>query len=350
VDMQQEVQILLRAFGVGETAPALAPMPEPARTAPEPAPAPAVAILLGAGQETADRALADLSNMYRNLQLQAGRVLTLFGSNAPCEVINRHFAAVEDYVAAAGNIFQQLTAQGFTVVQKLYNLQGQQVGEQKGPTPVRPAYFEPCKGGSGINGFGFGRFAGQPHFGRTVLNLGMVPNSADLGAFPLVAVVIIALVAGGTAVAVTHTIMVNLPSQPVAQVQAQGVWMDNYLTCVERKLKTDPKLAHDKADALCRGLTKPPEPPKPALPMDPTTLIVGVSVLALLAIGGAYAYREYKRRQGTLAPPSPAPPQLAPMPAQTAGLFWDAGDDGGAQLAALDGRDDQAYSMGCPCL
>jgi hypothetical protein len=345
VSMQQEVQVLLRAFGLdaGEPMPALAPAPAPAAV--EPAPAPAVAILLGAGQETADRALADLANMYRNLQVQAGRILTLFGSNAPCEVINRHYQAVESYTAAASNIFQQLTAQGFTVVQKLYNLQGQQVGEQKGPTPVRPAYFEPCRNTSGLGGFG-GRFTGQPHFGRMVLNLGTVPEAADLGAFPLVAVVIIALIAGGTAVAVTHTIMVNLPSQPVAQVEAQGVWMDNYLTCVERKMKADPSLGREKTDALCRGLTKAPEPPKPAVPMDTTTLLVGAGVLAFLVIGGVVAYREYQKRRGAFAPTPPAPPQLAPMPAPAAGagLFWDSDDS--AELAV---QDNQAYSTGCPC-
>lgn len=283
---------LLRAFG-------LAPAEEaPVGWAAMPAPQ-----AMNAGQITADAALANIAEQYRNLQMQAGRILTLFGSNAPCEVINRHYEAVQAYMTAASDVFQQLTRQGFTVVQQLYNLQGEKTGEQKGPEPVKPAYFEPCKsagmGGAGA-GFRSANFRDSTAFAPVVVNVGTLGNGANLGVFPIIAVIVIALIAGGTIVAVTHTIVVNNPALPIKQVEAQGMWMDNYLGCVERSMKNQ-GLDHAHADAACRGLTAPPAPPKP---IDMNQLLfwglIGVGVIGGAALL-AYLIRR-SREQAAFAP------------------------------------------------
>ncbi len=282
----KDVQIFMRALGLAVAEPA------PMGWAAMPAPQGAVA-----GQITADQALANIAEQYRNLQMQAGRILTLFGSNAPCEVINRHYEAVNSYMTAASDVFQQLTKQGFTVVQQLYNLQGEKTGEQKGPEPVKPAYFEPCKsaGMGGAIGFKSASFRDSTATGRMVLNLGATTDNG-LGVLPVIAWIVIALIAGGTVVAVTHTIVVNNPALPIKQVEAQGQWMDNYLGCVERSMKNQ-GLDHAKADAACRGLTAPPEPPKP---LDINQLLmwglVGVGI-----VGGAALLAYLVRRDRTQA-------------------------------------------------
>jgi hypothetical protein len=328
----KDVQILLRAFGFADGL-GMTSMPAPAPPQP-----------MSDSQTTADKALAGLAEQYRNLQLQAGRILTLFGSDAPCEVINRHYAAVDAYMQAANDVFGQLTRQGFTVVQQLYNLQGEKTGEQKGPEAVKPAYFEPCT--SGINGTaGFRDYRNSTQFGHVVINLGLTTDNG-LGVLPVIAWIVIVLIVGATAVAVTHTIVVNNPALPIKQVEAQGVWMDNYLSCVERTMKAQ-GVDHDKADALCRGLTAPPKPPEP-IDMNKLLLYgaIGLGIVGVAALL-AYAFRQYQARQLTPAP-APEPEHEA---ADTAALYgYDLPELATPEVSSeLEGADDPAY-LRCPCL
>jgi hypothetical protein len=323
-----EVQMVLRAFGFAGDLGIAANMP-PSTSSAQQQPA--------ANQTTADQALNDLAEQYRALQLQAGRILTLFGSNAPCEVINRHYQAVENYMTAARDVFGQLTRQGFTVVQQLYNLQGQKTGEQKGAEPVRPAYFEPC--GTGFSG------VGSTQFGRVVVNLGATTDNG-LGVLPVIAWIVIVLIAGGTAVAVTYTIVVNNPALPVKQIEAQTVWMDNYLGCVERTMKTA-GMTHERADALCRGLTAPPAPPKP-IDMNQLLMygLIGLGIVGAAALVYA-AVQRARRAQGML--PAPEPEAAADdfegfeLPALDAPTYVY------APAGALEAAERPAYVRYCPC-
>lgn len=326
---ENEVQMVLRAFGFADAGLGIAAnMPPSASSAPA----------MTANQTTADQALADLAEQYRQLQLQAGRILTLFGSDAPCEVINRHYQAVQAYMAAASDVFGQLTRQGFTVVQQLYNLQGQKTGEQKGPDPVRPAYFEPC--GAGLSG------VGSTQFGHVVVNLGTTVNNG-FGVLPVIAWIVIALIAGGTAVAVTYTIVVNNPALPIKQIEAQTVWMDNYLGCVERTMKTA-GMTHERADALCRGLTAPPAPPKP-IDMNQLLMygLIGLGIVGAAALVYAAVQRS---RRGQHEPEALAPAaddfegegfELPALNAPTYVLY--------APAKALAAAERPAYVRYCPC-
>jgi hypothetical protein len=318
-----DVGILMRAFGFADGGLGIAAnMPGSSSSSAQP---------MLDSQTTADRALADLAEQYRNLQLQAGRILTLFGSDAPCEVINRHYQAVDGYMQAAADVFGQLTRQGFTVVQQLYNLQGEKTGEQRGPEPVKPAYFEPCA--SGFKG----SFRDSTQFGHMMINLGVTTDNG-LGILPVVAWIIIALIAGGTVVAVTHTIVVNNPALPIKQVEAQGIWMDNYLSCVERTMKSSTDMTHDRADALCRGLTAPPAPPKP---ID-LNQILFYGLIGLGIVGAAALFAFALKRARELEPAHER--ESEPEPAAADGYLLAAAPD-----AVLEGADEPAYVRWCPC-
>jgi hypothetical protein len=335
--MQQDtdVQILMRAFGFADGGLGIAAnLPGSSSTSAQP---------MTDSQTTADRALASLAEQYRNLQLQAGRILSLFGSDAPCEVINRHYDAVQNYMAAASDVFGQLTRQGFTVVQQLYNLQGEKTGEQKGPEPVKPAYFEPCA--SGLKGAN--SFRDSTQFGHMMLNLGVTTDNG-LGVLPVVAWIIIALIAGGTVVAVTHTIVVNNPALPIKQVEAQGIWMDNYLSCVERTMKSSSDMTHDRADALCRGLTAPPAPPKP-IDLN-QILFYGLIGLGIVGAAALLAFALKRARElepvhaPELEPEGAGDGYLLDLPASDVPLLAAAAPD-----AVLEGADEPAYVRWCPC-
>jgi hypothetical protein len=277
--------------------------------------------LAGPDQTTADKALDKLATMFRDLQLQANRIFQLFGSSVPCDIIGHHNTAVAAYYQAAKVAFQDLTSKGYTVVQKLYNLEGKESGQQKGPIPVAPTYFSPCKGQaqpipSAIDG---ALGTGQP-----VISVGSAEDfsPSGLGVLPVVAWIAIALIAGGTTVAVVHTIVVNLPSQPVAQVKAQGEWMNNYLSCVERLAKSTPGGA-PAADKTCRGLTPPPPAP------DGGSLGLALVILAVVGGGGYLIYRAARKsgRFAALGPSSSEPAASAAVSgADDVGDVGDVGD------------------------
>jgi hypothetical protein len=285
---ETDVKILLQAFGFADPAVDTS-VPAPlVPTAPVPAlpmPASAAPMPFAEGQITADKAIADLARLFRSLQLQAGRILAVFGASAPCEIINRHHAAVEQYRAVAAQVLGQLAKQGFTVVQQLYGADGKQTGEQMGPTPVLPAFFEPCnKAMAGALGF-----ARSPEWGNVVVNIGAVTDQNGLR--PLVSWIGILLVANGTVVSVTHTVVINWPAVEVKQIDALGTAMDTYLSCLEQTLRASPQISHEQADAHCRGL---PVPPLAVTPFN-TTLLFVLGLLAVSALGGFVLWRAYRR-------------------------------------------------------
>lgn len=290
-----DVQILLQAFGEAFGA-------EPGGDAS--VPAPVTTTPFTAGQTTADKALADLTKLYRALQLQAGRIMSVFGVTAPCDVINRHLAAVEQYKAAASQVLGQLTKQGFTVVQKLYSADGKQMGEQKGSTPVLPAFFESCNKAAGALGF-----ARSGQWGNVVINIGTVDQN---GVRPLVAWIALQLVINDTIVSVTQSIVVNWPASDVQQIEAAGAAMDTYLSCVERSLAT-PSVTHEQADAFCRGLPAPPPAAAAAMFLSPQVLLV-LGLLAISAVGGYVLYRAHRRDEAErgIEPVDEMDPELAP--------------------------------------
>lgn len=292
-----DVKILLQAFGQAFGA-------EPGGDTSVPAPAPSTTAPFAEGQVTADKAIADLVKLYRALQLQAGRILSVFGVSAPCDVINRHHAAVDLYRTVATQVLGQLAKQGFTVVQQLYSADGKMMGDQKGPTPVVPPLFESCNKAAGALGF-----ARSGQWGNVVINIGTVDQN---GIRPLVAWIAIQLVANGTVVSVTHSIVVNWPASDVQQIEAAGAAMDTYLSCVERSLGT-PNVTHEQADAFCRGLPAPP-PAAAAMVISPTMFLV-LGLLAVSAVGGYVLYRAYKRDEAEgphLEPVDETDPELAP--------------------------------------
>ncbi len=256
-------------------------------------------------QTTAPQAINELGEMFRMLQLQAHRIFNIFGTSAPCDVIASHNAAVAAYMQAATSVFADITKQGGQITQQLYDFDGNLTGQQKGSSPVAPAYFEPCRGqAQPVPSAVDGAFYGVP-FGETRLisSIGDVAyNPGGLGIFPIIAVVVI-IVAGITATAIVYVI-VHRPQTAIDQVKAQGVWMDNYMTCVENMLKVDPKLGSAAADARCRGLTAPPKPDAPGDGFPIGTVLIA---LGLAAIGGYLIYQAMQRRK--LGPFAPQPVQ-----------------------------------------
>lgn len=251
------------------------------------APAP-LAQPLGPGQLDAQTAIDRVTAMYRELQQQAGRIVHVFGAQIPCEVQDRHNRAVAAYLAVAKSVFDQLAGKNVSVVQTLYNIEGQEVSKVTGLKPVSPMVFAVagCAGAAQVATADVIETTAPTLAGR----FGRAGRGGRFGAFgvwPLVARIVIALIAAGGAALVAREIVVNWPNEHVQVQQAQKVWMDNHLGCVDARVKAGLDAAA--ADALCRGVAGP----APKVQGTSTLASIGVIAIAITAglVGGYLLFR-----------------------------------------------------------
>lgn len=180
----------------------------------------------GADAGTADAAdaLQRLEATYRELQLLAGRIISVYKErNAiiPCAVRDRYNKAVKTYLQMGNDVIQQLVQRGYRPVQQLIDMQGNVLKSFTEPTPVRPTTFVvlDCPGAT---------LAGR--------QLGVAPAVVALIVQGTVRIVIF-LGAAIVGLSTLKTIILKLwPSTSEQLIQEQKAWLERYLACVESKL------------------------------------------------------------------------------------------------------------------
>jgi hypothetical protein len=230
-------------------------------------PAPVVPQILPPGAVPADIGLRQIQELYLGLQMQSVRMDSTYGPNVPCDVQTHHNNAVRAYQAAAQSVFDQILKQNpkFQIVQYLYNADGSLKTTTNKPRPLIPTVYSipGCAQNAPM-------FAGYP---------------APFGALPALAWIIIAIVAGATAVKLTEVVIMNWPTAAIDTARAQAVWVQTKLNCIDRTMK-DKNLSRMDATMLCRGETG--EAPVSSGNMSLSTFLL------LLGLGAVSSFVLYK--------------------------------------------------------
>jgi len=229
--------------------------------------APIMPQVLPPGAVPGDVAIEQIANIYRVLQAQAVRIDRTYGAAIPCDVQIAHNNAVRAYQTAAQSVFNQILAQNpnYKIVQYVYDATGMLTATVTKSRPVMPAvYLVP---GCLDNAPMAGAFAGS-----------------TLGVLPAIAWIVIAIVAGATAIALTAVVIKNWPGAAIETAKAEIIHVQTQLDCVDRMM-SERKVSHVDAVKLCRGIGS--EAPQ-------ASVWASLGTFLLLAGGAAAVYGIYR--------------------------------------------------------
>lgn len=297
------------------------------------------------GNLSAPEALAQIVATYKALQLTAGSILTAYKGQTfiACEVRTRYQTAVQAYRTAAGTIFNQLAAKGYTPVQFLMDDSGNFLLDANGQarsvqvqSPLLPTMFDisdcPSTNLTGLLGSVPVPVTRVGHH-RIILprtppvrdsGLGILPLAAAgvclTGPFQLAGCIALAGVAGFILYETAKAIIVNWPTAANQTIAAQKAWLDNHISCLATaQAKGLPATSCDVDQSFKPSAVPPPKTGWGMLEyIGLGTVLLGVGV-------GAYYLIKRQRAGLPFIPSLPSIPEIAhrvfaPAPAQQAAM------------------------------
>jgi len=216
---------------------------------------------------TVTTALRRISDLYQSLQLQAGRIMDVYGSKIPCSVQTRHNEAVSAYLRAARVVINQIQSDpSMQVLQQLVDAKGAVIGQKLGGRPVIPMTFssaENCAGSGPVTGA----------FGNP---LGLV-----------VVRIVLWVLAAGTVVATVNQVMSHWPGGDVDAAEGHKIWVNTRLDCIGR-LRKEQGLLLAEAEKACAKIGGETQPKgtggiSTVAILGVTGLVVGAIAVALLS-------------------------------------------------------------------
>lgn len=222
------------------------------------------------GSVGADAALTGLASMFQALQTQAQRLQAVYGLEplGPAQPLayEPHCKTVGAYLTVAKAVFADLHEQGFEVVQKPTDVNGNPIGESRGD-PLSPTTLPGC-----------GAVVQPAH----VVNVMLIRNGV---------------------ITAPSTVTVKWPADQVRYAEAGISWLDRYLGCVAAARKGEPAAGLVRIDATCQT-------PRPTLRPSGGGLLAGLpwrrlGYIAAGSLGGILLVMLLTRSRRP-APPAPA--------------------------------------------
>jgi hypothetical protein len=236
--------------------------------------------VLAPDQVRADLALNDLANTYHNLQVLFGKIRVAYKGNViPCPVRQKYMDAVNAYLSAGQQIFDQLSSRGYTPQQQLLDSNGNATKTVTISTPVRPGDFTMSDCGT-LSGY-LGRAGSRTNFGQLPQ---IIAIAEIVGPYAIRIIMFLGTVA--IAAQALQNVFIKKPNaDAVKMTAASEAWINAYLKCTET----------GQTSATCKGIATTAAPP-PQLGMS-TMEWIGIGAL-LLGVGVTVGILVFKRYGG----------------------------------------------------